>query len=131
MERLGTTPMDYDYAVFHQPNGKYPQRAANILGFSREQINLGLVVTDVGNTYSASSLIGLAAVLDRAEAGNRILMTSYGSGAGSDSFSFVVTDKIDAKRNLAPSVDHYVKRRTYIDYAIYSKFKKQYRGFGE
>jgi hydroxymethylglutaryl-CoA synthase len=89
------------------------------------------VVTDVGNTYSASSLIGLAAVLDRAAAGSRILMTSYGSGAGSDSFSFVVTDNIDAKRNLAPSVDHYVKQRTYIDYAIYSKFKKQYRGFGE
>jgi len=131
MERLGTTPKDYDYAVFHQPNGKYPQRAAHLLGFSREQIDLGLVVTDVGNTYSASSLIGLAAVLDRAEAGNRILMTSYGSGAGSDSFSFVVTDNLDAKRNLAPSVDYYVKRRTYIDYAIYSKFKKQYKGFGE
>lgn len=131
MERLGTTPEEYDYAVFHQPNGKYPLRAADILGFNREKIVPGLVVADVGNTYSGSSLIGLAAVLDQAEAGSRILMTSYGSGAGSDSFSLVVTDNIDAKRHLAPSVDYYVKRRAYIDYSFYSKFKQQYRGFGE
>jgi len=131
MERLGTTPEDYDYAVFHQPNGKYPLRAADILGFSREKIVPGLVVTNVGNTYAGSSLIGLAAVLDGAEAGSRILMTSYGSGAGSDSFSFVVTDNVDEKRDLAPSVDYYVKWRAYIDYSLYSKFKKQFRGFGE
>jgi hydroxymethylglutaryl-CoA synthase len=130
MERLGTTPRDYDYAVFHQPNGKYPLRAADILGFSREKLVPGLVVADVGNTYSGSSLIGLAAVLDGAEAGSRIMMTSYGSGAGSDSFSLVVTDNVYAKRNLAPSVDYYVKRRAYIDYSLYSKFKKQYKGLG-
>jgi hydroxymethylglutaryl-CoA synthase len=90
-----------------------------------------LVVTAVGNTYSASSLLGLAAVLDEAAAGSRILMTSYGSGAGSDAFSLVVTDQVAATRRLAPSVAYYVQRRTYIDYAQYSKFKQQFRGFGE
>ena len=83
------------------------------------------------NTYSASSLLGLAAVLDEAAAGSRVLLTSYGSGAGSDAFSLVVTDQIAAKRPLAPSVAHYVAQRTVIDYAQYSKFKQQLRGFGE
>ncbi len=131
LTQLGTEPRDYDYVVFHQPNGKFPRRAAELLGFRREQVEPGMIVEAVGNTYSASSLLGLAAVLDEAAAGSRILLTSYGSGAGSDAFSLVVTDQIVAKRTLAPSVAHYVARRTVIDYAQYSKFKQQLRGFGE
>jgi len=131
MERLGTTPKDYDYVVFHEPNGKFPLRAAQILGFDKEKVIPSLVVTKVGNTYSGSSLIGLAAILDQAREGDRILLTSYGSGAGSDSFSIVVTDVIEEKRELAPSVEYYVNRKEYIDYALYSKFKGQLRGFME
>ncbi|MCK4459247.1 MAG: hydroxymethylglutaryl-CoA synthase, partial [Methanosarcinales archaeon] len=52
LEKLGTTPEDYDYAVFHQPNGKFPRRVAASLGFTREQIASGIVVTTLGNTYS-------------------------------------------------------------------------------
>jgi len=131
MERLKTSPKDYDYAVFHMPNGKFPLRAAQVLGFPKEKVTPGLVVTRIGNTYSGSSLIGLAAILDRAKDGDRILLTSYGSGAGADSFSIVVTDMIEEKRNLAPSVEYYMNRREYIDYAQYAKFKGQLRGFME
>lgn len=131
MNKLGTGPGDYDYVVFHQPNGKYPLTAADILGFGKEKVLPGLVVKEIGNTYSGSSLIGLAAVLDEAEAGSRILMTSYGSGAGADSFSLIVTNNVEKKRGLAPSVEYYVKRKEYIDYSLYSKFKGQLRGFGE
>lgn len=131
MQQLGTTPEDYDYVVFHEPNGKFPLRAAKILGFSTKQVLPSLIVTKIGNTYSGSSLIALADVLDRAKVGNRILVTSYGSGAGSDSFSLVVTDEIEAKRNLSPSVSYYLNRKEYIDYAIYTKFRGQLRGFME
>ena len=31
MERMGTKPEDYDYVIFHQPNGKFPTRAAKML----------------------------------------------------------------------------------------------------
>ncbi|MDQ1279762.1 MAG: hydroxymethylglutaryl-CoA synthase [Thermoproteota archaeon] len=129
MERLGTKPKDYDYAVFHQPNGKFPLRAAQILGFDKEKVMPGLIVTKIGNTYSGASLLGLASVLDQAKQGDRILVTSYGSGAGSDSFSIVVTNLIEEKRDLAPSTEFYINRKEYIDYAHYSKFKRQLRGF--
>ena len=33
MQKLGTNPENYDYVVFHEPNGKFPLRAAKILGF--------------------------------------------------------------------------------------------------
>ena len=107
MERRGTRPSDYDYAVFHQPNAKFPQKAAKTLGFTSEQIKPGLLVPRLGNTYSGAVPLGLAAVLDIAKPGDRIFVTSYGSGAGSDSFDITVTeailDKID--RSKAPSVE--------------------------
>lgn len=131
MQKLGTTPENYDYAVFHEPNGKFPLRAAKILGFPTEKVLPGLIVTKIGNTYSGSSLAALAAILDQAKVGNRILVTSYGSGAGSDSFSLVVTDEIEAKRDLSPYVSYYIDRKEYIDYAIYTKFRGQLRGFME
>ncbi|MDD5615083.1 MAG: hydroxymethylglutaryl-CoA synthase [Candidatus Methanoperedens sp.] len=123
MERLGTKPSDYKYAVFHQPNGKFPTRVAKMLGFSGEQIKPGLVVSRLGNTYSGSCMMGLAAILDIAKAGDRIFMTAFGSGAGSDAFSFSVTDRIDEIRNGAPSVEELLANPTYINYATYAKHK--------
>ena len=123
MERLGTKPSDYNYAVFHQPNGKFPTRVAKMLGFSGEQIKPGLVVSRLGNTYSGSCMMGLAAILDIAKNGDRIFMTAFGSGAGSDAFSFSVTDRIDEIRNGAPSVEELLANPVYINYATYAKHK--------
>ncbi|MGB8218388.1 MAG: hydroxymethylglutaryl-CoA synthase [Candidatus Methanoperedens sp.] len=123
MERMGTKPSDYDYAVFHQPNGKFPARVAKVLGFTNEQIKHGLVVPRLGNTYSGSCMMGLAATLDIAKAGDRIFMTSFGSGAGSDAFSFEVTDKIEEIRNGAPSVEKLLTNPVYINYATYARHK--------
>jgi 3-hydroxy-3-methylglutaryl CoA synthase len=86
MEASGLKPADFTHAIFHQPNTKFPQRAGKELGFSPEQIKTGLLSPVIGNTYAGASLIGLSAVLDEAQPGDLILMTSYGSGAGSDSF---------------------------------------------
>jgi len=125
MSKTGTTPEDYDYVVFHEPNGKFPLRAAKVLGFPKEKALPGLIVSKIGNTYSGSSLLGLAAVLDVANAEDRILLTSYGSGAGSDSFRIRVTEGIVEKRPLAPSVEYYVNRKSYIDYATYSRYERK------
>jgi hydroxymethylglutaryl-CoA synthase len=125
LKKMGTKPADYDYAIFHQPNGKFPTRAAKMLGFSSEQIKPGLVVTRLGNTYSGSCMMGLAATLDIAKAGDRIFMTSFGSGAGSDSFSFTVTDRIEEIRNGAPSVEKLMANPIYIDYATYARHKNK------
>lgn len=123
MHMMGTTPEDYTYAVFHQPNVKFPARAAKMLGFAPEQIQTGLLANDIGNVYSGSCMIGLTAILDEAKAGDRILMVSYGSGAGSDSFDILVTDNISCKQNLATSTHTYIERRTQIDYATYTRYR--------
>ena len=123
LEATDTTPEDYKYAVFHQPNTKFPQRVGAMLGFSKEQIEAGLLVPVIGNTYAGSAIIGLTAVLDVAEPGDRIMMVSFGSGAGSDAFGITVTDAILERRNQAPCTQDYIARRTEIDYATYARMR--------
>ncbi|MBZ0278764.1 MAG: hydroxymethylglutaryl-CoA synthase [Anaerolineae bacterium] len=123
MDMMGTTAADYTYAVFHQPNVKFPSRAAGILGFTYEQIKIGLLAGEIGNVYSGSCMVGLTAVLDIAQPDDRILMVSYGSGAGSDAFDILVTEHIKDVRHLAPSTRDYINRRTAIDYATYCRFR--------
>jgi len=120
MDRLGTSPDDYDYAVFHQPNGKFPVRVAESLGFDEEQYSTGLLSPEIGNTYSGASPLGLVATLDVAEPGDRVFFASFGSGAGSDAFSFSVKDGIDKRRTGLKETFEDVE---YVDYAQYAKHK--------
>lgn len=123
MESLGTKSGDYQWAVFHQPNAKFPERVAGQLGFSKEQIKPGLLSPRIGNTYSGSTMIGLTAILDIAKPGDRILMVSYGSGAGSDAFDIEVTDKLPEVQKLATTTEAYISRRTEINYATYTRYR--------
>jgi len=127
MEKTGLSADDFDYAVFHQPNGKFYLKAARKLGFDSEQVKPGLLTPVIGNTYSGATPIGLAATLDVAEPGARILAVSYGSGAGSDAFIIEVNDLIEERRDLAPSVVDIIRNKRYVDYAIYAKFKGKLR----
>ncbi|MEM7813579.1 MAG: hydroxymethylglutaryl-CoA synthase [Candidatus Aenigmatarchaeota archaeon] len=127
MEKLGLKPADFDLVVFHMPNGKFPVRAYKQFGFEKEKWMPGLVVTRIGNTYAGSSLLGLCALLDIAKANQRILLTSYGSGAGGDAMSLIVTDRIDAARSRAACVGELIERKRYIDYATYAKLRGKLR----
>jgi hydroxymethylglutaryl-CoA synthase len=123
LELTGTTPKDYRYVVFHQPNLKFPQRAGKLLGFNDEQIKTGLLVGVIGNTYAGSAMIGLTAVLDEAKSGDRILLVSFGSGAGSDAFALRTTDAITERQGRAPKTRDYIARRSVIDYAMYARLR--------
>jgi hydroxymethylglutaryl-CoA synthase len=123
LEQLGTQPSDYTYAVFHQPNARFPQAVAKQLGFSPEQIAPGLLASQIGNTYSAAALLGLCAVLDVAQPGDTIFVASYGSGAGSDAYALRVTDQIAVRRTNAPSTAAYLARQAFVDYAVYAKWR--------
>jgi len=123
LQGLGRCPSDYEAVAFHQPNQKFPVRVAKKLGFTEEQIWPGLVVNETGNAYAGSSLLGLTAVLDTVRAGARVLLLSFGSGAGSDAVSLLVTAEIDKRRELAPETRKYIERRRPIDYAVYARYR--------
>ena len=46
-EKTDSKPEDYDYACFHQPNGKFYLRAGKKLGFTSEQIKQGLLTPNM------------------------------------------------------------------------------------
>ncbi len=122
-KETGHKPSDFKYAVFHQPNPRFPVEVASRLGFTLEQIKAGLLNPRIGNTYAGSSPIGLAAVLDEAHPGDKILLASFGSGAGSDAFCIEVLEGILRTRGVNPTVRSMMERSTKIDYSTYSKFR--------
>ena len=123
MEAMGTKASEYNWAVFHQPNTKFPQRVASLLGFTPEQTKPGLLSPVIGNVYAGAAIIGLTAILDIAKPGDRIFMVSFGSGAGSDAFDITVTDKLLDRRDKALKTQDYIARRTEIDYATYARIR--------
>jgi len=130
MEKLNLKVEDIDYAVFHQPNSKFPRVVGKKLGFSEEQIEPGIVFDFIGNTYSANSLLGLAKVLDIASPWQRILLVSYGSGAGSDAISLITTPHIDKKRaNIERSVKSWLgeEDKENLIFSSYGEYLKNKR----
>ncbi len=129
-DKAGTKPGDYNYAVFHQPNGKFPVRVGRTLGFGEKQLDAGLLVRTIGNTYSAAVLLGLCSILDRASPGDRIFMVGYGSGAGSDGFDITVTSNIKKLKHTA-TIDEMTQNAKFLDYGTYAKFRGKIRMRGD
>jgi len=123
-KKTGYTAKDFDHVVFHMPNIKFPLKAAKKLGLSHEQIALGLVGKDIGNTYSACSLLGLTNVLDNAKPNEKILLISYGSGSGSDAFVLNVTDNI-AKYKRVRTLKQKVEKLIPINYSEYAFMREK------
>lgn len=118
LEKSRIKPSDFDFAIFHMPNGKFPKEVSKRLGFSKEQVEASLIVEKMGNPYSASSILGLCSVLDIAKPNQKIFMCSYGSGAGSDAFIIKTTPllPIHQKRNKNTFAE-VIKQKKYIDYS--------------
>jgi len=128
LKKSGMKPGDFKYAVFHQPNGKFPQRVSQELGFTQAQIEAGWLAPRLGNTYSGASPVGLTSALDVASPGDLIFMCSYGSGAGSDAFIWKVTERIKEVRDLAVRTVRLLDEHViYIDYGTYVKFRRKIR----
>lgn len=126
MEKTKMKAGDFNYVIFHQPNGKFPVTVAKQLGFNEQQWKFGLLSPTLGNTYSGSSPMGLAATLDEAKAGELILLVSYGSGAGSDAFIFKTTAKLPEVQDKAPRLRKQLdEHKVYVEYGTYAKFRRK------
>ncbi len=128
LKKVKMKATDFDWVVFHQPNGKFPVMVSKMLGVEKNKIEQGLLTPVIGNTYSGASMVGLGSVLDVAKPGDRILVTSYGSGSGSDSFVLTATKNIEKRRPKVPVLE-LIKDKEYISYAEYAKHRRKLKNF--
>lgn len=125
LDELGMKPSDFDYAVFQQPYGSIPYLLGERLGFTAEQIAPAVVSDKIGDCGSASAMLGLANVLDKAKPGDKIFMCAYGFGAGADAFVFEVTPEI---LNVSPkkTVEELIAYKRVINYADAIRYEYKY-----
>jgi hydroxymethylglutaryl-CoA synthase len=83
-----------------------------------------LQVAKFGNTYSGASPVGLAAVLDIAKPNERILIASYGSGAGSDAYSLITTNQLLEKRKNQKMTVRSQAESPFLEYVDYTTYRR-------
>lgn len=114
-------PSNFDFCVFHMPNGKFPKQVGKRLGFLQNQFKLPLAVEKIGNPYSASALLGLVDVLESARENQYIFFCSYGSGAGADAFIFKTTKNINKFAKNRKTLNDLMEDKKHISYTSYLK----------
>jgi hydroxymethylglutaryl-CoA synthase len=124
MEKLNLKAGDVNYFVAHQPNPQFPVKVARDLGFRDEQFACSMQVTKFGNTYSGCSPVGLAAVLDVAKPEERILIASYGSGAGSDAYVLRTTSQLLDKRQRQKITVKYQAENPFVEHVDYTTYRR-------
>jgi hydroxymethylglutaryl-CoA synthase len=124
MSRLNLKPQDVNYFVPHQPNPAFPVKVAKELGFRDEQYACSLQVNKFGNTYSGCSPVGLAAVLDVAKPEERIIVASYGSGAGSDAYLLRTTNQLLEKRKSQKVTVKSLTENPFVQFLDYTTYRR-------
>ncbi len=115
MARIGKTPADYKMALFPQVDSRVPAGAGKAVGIKNLFPDLTMAIGDVGGV---SPFLCLTGALDNAKAGERFLVSSYGSGMAT-SFSIVAKEGVEKHKGKTKNLEQYIGRKTYVDYPAY------------
>ena len=109
----GIGPAEITKAVIYSPDLRNHQTVAKLLGFDYQKQVQDLLFGNIGITGAAHSLLMLVAALEKAKAGDTILLLGYGDGA--DAFLFRVTENIEKARG-SRGVSGWLARKLPISY---------------
>jgi 3-hydroxy-3-methylglutaryl CoA synthase len=119
MKKYSLAPGDFSKFVYYASDNKQHTDLAKKLGFNRSQVQDPLFA-QIGNTGASASFIMLAAALEEARPGDRILFANYGDGA--DVFIFRVTENIISIHNRS-IVKKRLAAKKFIDYGTYLNWR--------
>ncbi len=130
LTKYGLGVKDISRVAFPCLNNKEHAAIGKGIGFSPEQIQPPLV-NEIGESGTASPLVSLAAILDKAKPGDRFIIASYGQGA--EALLFKVTDKItQANRGgLKENLDNKADLGNYVRYLVFRDMLSIETGFPE
>lgn len=118
LRKTGRTPGDFARAALYAPDARSLGGIVRALGFGADQVQ-DAFFGRLGNTGTSFALLLLAAALESAKPGERLLVASYGDGA--HALSFEVTEqilKLEPRRGVSW---HMKRRRTLKSYESYLK----------
>jgi hydroxymethylglutaryl-CoA synthase len=125
MQKLGRLPKNYDFFVIQGADPEIAVELGKKLGFEEIKTAPNMVTAKLGDLGAASSLLVLSKLLESSSFKQRVLLCSYGAGAGADAISVVVDAEMKPVAGLG--FDDYLARKEYTDYITYLKI----RGFLE
>ncbi|HEV8716902.1 MAG TPA: 3-oxoacyl-[acyl-carrier-protein] synthase III C-terminal domain-containing protein [Candidatus Binatia bacterium] len=123
LQTHGVQPQDCAKIILPSPDGRAHVNAAKKLGFQDAQIHHPLF-QEVGACGSAAPFLLLAAALETARPGDRLLLLAYGEGA--DGLLLRVTAEISTRSPSGSLSDHLSEKRLYPSYQIYKKMREYY-----
>ncbi len=98
---------------------------ARSLDFEKEKVMPGMYADKIGDCGAASALISLALILETAKEKQRILLVSYGWGAGSDAFVLTIKGNNRSTKS-AIKVNKLLRKKIIVDYATALKYERKF-----
>lgn len=122
LEKAGLKREDISKAVFYAPDAGGLKEQTKALKLKPESFLADPMMDKIGNTGNAMPFISLAAALDEAKPGDRIVVLGYGGGA--DAILVTATDAISNYKNPRGLKTQLAARRELSTYTKYLKFRK-------
>ncbi len=121
LQKHNLKAQDLAKVILPSPDGRAHTNAAKKLGFQDVQIQNPLF-QDIGACGSAAPFLLLAAALETAQPGDRLLLLAYGDGA--DGVLLQVTEAIKQRRLSRSLSEHLSEKRLYPSYQIFKKMRE-------
>ena len=119
LEAQKLNPADVTTCVYYASDARQHALLARRMKLAKEQVQ-DCLYGNVGNTGTPAALLMLAAALEKAKPGDRIVVAFYGDGC--DAFLLTVTDDIK-KFQEQPAVSDKLAGSQAIDYGRYAVWK--------
>jgi len=119
MKKYQLNARDFSSFVYYASDARQHAALARRLKLDKAQVQDPLY-NEIGNTGTAAALLMLAAALEKAKPGDRLLLAGYGDGA--DAFILRVTDEIK-KFQKKPVISHQLAGKTAISYGQYLNWR--------
>lgn len=122
LKKCSLTPKDFSKIVINSANPRRQREVVKKLGFDEKTQAQDPMINSVGDTGVASPLMILAAALEEAKPGDRILLVAYGDGC--DTFALRVTEQIEKIKDSRRGVKGYLaSKRELPTYEKYLRFR--------
>lgn len=121
LEKMGRTPKDFSRVILPAPDYRSHQELVRSLGFDPKTQAQDPLFGAVGASGTAHAPMMLAAALEEAKPGDRMLFAAYGNGA--DAFALRITEHIQTFKPVRGMAGHLKSKRPLGSYERFLRWR--------